>query len=212
MEAKINENLSLTELVNSALVGVGNAPIVDLYDPNDGNAKLCRMLVNSCIREVQSHPSGCWDELQDWEELTLNDTAYMKDVYSYNLPHNSLCILSIQDEYRREVPFRVVGWSLKSPVKAKYVRFVRFSDNPEQWSSELKSCVIGLLSAKMIAAIVKDYNASRQAVEAFWTLEFPRWAGNRINKAATTLQGKDSQLSDFWTGNSNTSLYASDWF
>lgn len=212
MEAELNENRSLTELVNSALVGIGNNPIENLYDSNDGVAKLCRMLVEQCIREVQGHPSGCWDELESYDELVLNDKGYVKDVHSYNLPLHYLSIKWVKDENRLNVPFKVAGRSLKTPYKAKYISYIRFSDNPEEWSSELKSCVIGLLSAKLLAAIAKDYSASRQAVEAFWSMEFPRWAGNRFNKAESPIPGQDTELSKFWGKGDGTSLNKPEWY
>lgn len=209
--AELNENDALTELVNSALVGIGNNTIHSLYDDNDGYAKLCRMLVNQCIREVQSHPSACWDELEAYDELVMNEKSYDKDVLSYNLPHNCLSVKWVKDEARLNIPYRMSGRSLKTPYKAKYICFVRFSDNPEEWSSEMKSCVIGLLSAKMIAAIAKDFSASRSAVEAFWGIEFPRWAGNRINKSETAVPGRDSELSSLWGEDPRTALNNPDW-
>lgn len=207
----VNENLSLTELVNSALVGIGDNPIESLYDTNNGKAKLCRMLVNQCIREVQCHPSACWDELEVYGELVLNETEYNKDAVSYNLPHNCLSIKWVKDENGIKLPYRTARRSIKTPRKAKYVCYISFSDNPEDWSPELKSCVISLLSAKMIAAISKDYAASRQAVESFWAIEFPRWAGNKINKGEPGVPGQDSELSVLWGEDPRTALNNPDW-
>lgn len=208
---EVNENLSLTELVNSALVGIGDNTIESLYDSNDGKAKMCRTLVDLCIREIQSHPSACWSELDTYDELVLNDKAYEKDCVSYNMPRDCLSVKWVKDESLLKIPYRISGRSLKTPYKAKYICFVRYSDNPEEWSSELKSCVIALLSAKMIAAIAKDYSASRQAVEAFWSIEFPRWAGNRLNKGETAIPGQDSELSVLWGERPHTALNNPDW-
>lgn len=210
--AELNDNRSLTEVVNSALVGIGNNLISDLYDDNDGTAKLCRVLVMQCIKEVQSHPSGCWDELVAYDELVANDKAYQKEVRSYNLPLGCMSVRWVKDENNLTIPFKVIGRSLKTPYKAKYICFVRFSENPEEWSSEMTSCVIGLMSAKLLAAIAKDFSASRQAVEAFWAAEFPRWAGSRINKAETPIPGQDAELSVLWGESSATSLTKPDWY
>jgi hypothetical protein len=208
---EINENQSLTEIVNSALVGIGDNTINSLYDQNDGKAKLCRMLVEQCIREVQSHPSGCWSELEEFGELTANDKSYSKDTCTYNLPNNCISIKWVKTAARERVPFRVSGLSLKTPTPVRYVCFVRYSDNPEEWSSEMKSCVIGLLSAKLLAAIAKNYAVSRQAVEAFWSVEFPRWAGNRANKSESAIPGQDSELSVLWGERPHTALNNPDW-
>lgn len=212
MNGAVNENGSLTELVNSALVGIGDNTIPDLYDANDGRAKLCRLLVNQCIREVQGHPSACWSELDHYDGLVENDKAFAKDSFSYNMPHNCLSIRWVKDEHGRKLPYRITSRSVRTPVPARTLCYVRFSDNPEEWSTELRSCVIGLLSAKLIAAVVKDFSTSRQAVEAFWTMEFPRWAGNRLNKSETALPGRDSEISTFFEGeNPRTALHTPDW-
>lgn len=208
----LNENLALTNIVNSALVGIGNNAIEDLNDDNNGTAKICRMMLLQCIKEVQSHPSGCWDELLEWETLTRNTGDFKKDVYSYNLPNRCLCVKQVKTENGIDIPFKVFGHSLKTPKEAKFVCITRFSDSPDEWSPELQSCIIGLLSAKLIAAIVRDYNASRQAVEAFWTMEFPRWAGNRINKVGSANPGSDAELSSLWGESPQTSLHSPDWF
>lgn len=209
--SEVNENLSLTELVNSALIGIGDNTVKSIYDQNDGKAKLCRLLVDQCIREIQSHPSGCWSELEAFDELVANDKAYAKDSHTYNLPLNCISIKWVRTAAREPVPFRVSGRSIKTPVPVRYVCFVRYSDNPEEWSSEMKSCVIGLLSAKLIAAVAKDYAASRQAVEAFWSIEFPRWAGNRMNKSESFIPGQDSELSVLWGESPHTALNNPDW-
>jgi hypothetical protein len=75
----------------------------------------------------------------------------------------------------------------------------------------MKSCVIGLLSAKLLAAIAKNYAVSRQAVEAFWSVEFPRWAGNRANKSESAIPGQDSELSVLWGERPHTALNNPDW-
>lgn len=209
---ELNENLSLTELVNSALVGIGDAPIEDLFDDNNGKAKLCRMLVMQCIREVQSHQSGCWDELVDFERLTPTADYMNENVKSYNLPLNCLCVRFVKDENNMSVPYKMFGRTIKTPFRVDRICFVRFSDNPEEWSAELKSCVIALLSAKMLAAIAKNYKASREAVEAFWALEFPRWAGSRMNKSESAIPGHDAELSAIWGESPHTALNNPDWF
>lgn len=209
--ASLNENGSLTDLVNSALVGIGDNTIENLMDANDGKAKLCRLLVTQCIREVQGHPSACWSELDSYEILVPNDRAYRDDAPSYNVPKDCLSIRWVKDGNNLRIPYKVSARSLKTPYRAKHICYVRFSDNPEEWSSELKSCVIGLLSAKLLAAIAKDYTASRQAVDSFWMVEFPRWAGNRMNHSDNAVPGKDSELSELFGEDPHSALHAKDW-
>lgn len=205
------ENQSLTEIANSALAGIGDGMIESLYDDNNGKAKICRLLLNQCMREVQGHASACWSELEAYEELVRNQRAYCKDTYTYNLPRECLSVKWVRDCGRQIVPYRISLRSLKTPREAKYICYVRFSDNPEDWSTELKSCVTGLLSAKLVGAVLKDYSGMRQAVEGFWQAEFPRWAGNRNNASNTPVPGMDAELSAMYGEDPHTILMNKDW-
>ena len=186
----LNENASLTDVANSALVLIGDTPVPSIYDSNDGRCKAIRILTEQTIREVQCHHTGCWDELYREELLTPKD---MGDKV-YNLPLRMLRVDGVFDEKGSPVEWRIFGRELHAKRRAKTIRYLAYSDNPGEWSPELKSAVIGLLSAKLVASVTKDFSTSAQLVERFWAIEFPRWAGNKLASAAKTKRGDDAVL------------------
>lgn len=186
----LNENASLTDVVNSALVLIGDTPVPSIYDANDGRCKAIRILTEQTIREVQCHHTGCWDELFRDELLTPKDI----DKNIYNLPLRTLRVDGVFDEDGNAVEWRVFSRELHTKRKAKTIRYLVYSDNPAEWSPELKSAVIGLLSAKFVASVTKDFSTSAQLVERFWSMEFPRWAGNKLASAAKVKRGDDTLI------------------
>lgn len=199
-----NENNSLTEIVNSALVQLGDRPILDIEDLNDGRAAISRVLLRQCIREVESHPSCCWTELIEDEELTFRGRAVLAsvsdgDIYEWNVPLNLLSIVGVFDGSGRRIEYRYIGGKIRTKEKAKFIRYVRYNETPGAWSSELKSCVIGLLRSKMIGAIMKDVQGSIQMVEAFWKGEFKRFAGDRaVVGRRRGMNGSDNDYRRFY--------------
>lgn len=195
--ASIYDNTSLTEIANAALVQIGNSPIETLTDDNDGNAKICRIMLRQCIAEVEGHASACWDELLTVRELELrhdHGENQRGHGFEFNLPQDMLSVEDVYDEHGRQVDYRIYGQYLYTKQRAKMIRYIRFSDNPGEWSVELKNCVIALLSAKLLGGIVKDFSSSRTAVEQFWNMEFVRWAANRKGKAERSRRGDDGTL------------------
>lgn len=196
-----NENKSLTDIVNSALAQIGDTPIHDISDENDGRAKMARLLIRQVIREVQVHPSACWEELMDEERLTLrgkSEHAVPATEFVYNAPLNLLSIFGVYDYRGLKMDYRYFGGHIRTHKPARYIRFVRHTENPDAWSPELKSCVISLLSAKLVGAILKDVSGSRQLTEMFWHSEFKRFAGNRILNSHRSRSGRDDDYRRFY--------------
>lgn len=196
-----NENKSLTDIVNSALVQLGDSPIKDINDENDGRAKISRILIKQCIMEVESHSSSCWEELIEDEELTLKERkeySYERTDFEYNAPLNILSVYGVYNSLGERMDYRFYGGKIHTDVMAKFIRFIRYNENPDAWSPELKSCVIGLLAAKLIGAIMKDVGGSRQMVEAFWQTEFKRFSGNRILNGNRSRKGADDDLRRYY--------------
>lgn len=200
--AELNDNTSLTEIVNSALVQIGDTPIKSLSDDNDGKAVCARLVVEQTIREVQCHSSACWEELIRDDLLTMRSSPEQDTVFGsfvWNLPFQWLSINGVFDAFGHYVPWRIYGNTLHTKKPAKVIRYVKFSDVPDEWSAELKNCVIELLAAKLLGGIVKDYSASKQAIEVFWQQSFPRWVNNRAQNSQRMKRGYDGQLTQYYT-------------
>jgi len=199
--ASLYENATLTEIANSALVQIGNAPIESIDDDNDGNAAICRVMLRQTIAEIESHPAVCWDEL-----LTIRDLELRRDGgagqrgsgFEYNLPLDVLSVEDVYDKHGRQLDYRIYGRYLYTKVEAEKVRYIRFSEEPAEWSVELRGCVIDLLAAKLVGGIIKDFDGATKAVNAFWQMTFYRWAGNRKNKAERQRRGDDGTLRRYY--------------
>lgn len=215
MAGELNENRSLTEIANSALVQIGETPIYDISDTNDGRAGMVRVLLKQAVREIQVHHAAYWDELLVDENLTLREhgDGLGEDVFRYNVPLNLLAIHGLFDENGCSVDWRMVGGVLCTKRPAKQVRYIRLSMNPDEWSAELRSCVIELLAARLVAAIVKDFTTSKKLVATFWQIDFPRLTLNRRRNGSHGRRGDDSVLrreypnGDGEIGSANTSYY-----
>lgn len=212
----VNTNTTLTDVVNSALVTIGDTPITSLDDDTNAKSVCARLVVEQCIREVQCHHSACWEELVAEAELTgvsdeSDDSSATTDdeedggnvfgEHIYEMPDGWLSINGVFAKDGRYVGWRILGGTLRTTQKAKFVRYVKFSDDPSEWSAELKNCIITLLAAKLLAGIVKDYTASKQMVEAFWANDFPRWVNNRANNSQRKRRGYDREISRYYFGN-----------
>lgn len=215
MAGELNENKSLTEIANSALVEIGETPIYDIADTNDGRATMVRVLMKQVVREIQVHHTACWDELLCDENLTLREhgDGIGDAELRYNVPLNLLSVHGLFDENGGSVDWRMIGGVLCTTRPAKRIRFVKLSMNPDEWSAELRSCVIELLAARLVAAIVKDFTTSKQLVATFWQIDFPRLTLNRRRNGARVRRGDDTILRREYPnggggiGLSNTSYY-----
>lgn len=211
MSLNLNENKSLTDVVNSALVLIGDTPIKNLFDENDGRAMTARHIVKQAILEVQVHHTACWDELIKDKLLTLRH-KFRGGEYAYNIPLNMLSVHGVFDDKGAPIEWREIEGTLRTEVPAKHIRFVEFSTNPDEWSPELKSCVISLLAAKLIAGIVKDFTTSAQMVQTFWMVEFPRWINNRRRNGERSHRGDNAQLRKFYPNPASEGLQDSKYY
>lgn len=201
---ELSDNSTLTDVVNSALVQIGDTPIKSITDDNDGKAVSARHLFEQAAREVQCHHSACWEELIREEILSMKGTPTSNPAfgdYIYNMPLQWLSINGVFSESGKYIGWRVFHNELHTKERAKHIRYVKYSDDPTEWSAELKSCIIELLAAKLLGAVVKDFSASRQMVENFWSVSFPRWVNNRAANAQRGKRGYEHEFSRYYFGN-----------
>lgn len=203
---ELNLNDTLTGICNSALALVGHADFIADIDEDTSTAKTLRMVLVQVCREVQTHESGAWNELEK-EVALVRKGSLPGSMYEWNIPTDTISIVScfkmvegINGERRVRVPYQIIGGMLRCEEDSGvFVRFIRFSLEPSEWSTELKTCVIKLLSARILSALAKDYAGAHKLEQNFWAIDFPYWAGNRKNKACRSDGvGNDQALTQFY--------------
>ena len=203
---ELNRNDTLTGICNSALALVGHADFIADIDEDTSTANTLRMVLVQACREVQTHESGVWEELEK-EVALVRKGEISGGMYEWNLPTDMISIVSCfkeADGYdgktRVRVPYQIVGGMLRcKEEKGVCVRFIRFSLEPSEWSTELKTCIIKLLSARILSALAKDYAGAQRMEQNFWTAEFLYWAGNHKKKSFRSDGiGNDQALTQFY--------------
>lgn len=199
---KFNRNESLTDICNSALAMVGETRYIDnIEDENNQLAVILRMVAYQVCQEVQSHEFTAWDELCVDERLVLRRETKaggtLRGRYQYNIPVHMIAAQECYDEESgKPIPYEISGGFLHcGKPDGVRLRYIKFSFVPSEWSPELKSCVIKLLSARVQASVVKDYAAARQAEKDFWENDYLRWTVSKKNKnVRRTRPGDDGEL------------------
>ena len=212
MGGKFNRNDTLTGVCNSALAMVGETRFIEDVESEDNDLSvILRMLAEQVCKEVQSHEFAVWDELIEDVELVKrredSETGgEFEGVREFNLPFQMIspveCYTPEESGVRRRVPYEIYGGYLHCRVGGKVrLRYVRYSFNPAEWGTELRACVIKLLAARILAAIVKNFKDSQTMEQQFWTTDFTMWAVSKRNKAMRgNTAGDDEVLSRFYEG------------
>lgn len=204
MEDIFNRNDTISGICNSALAAIGETRFIDdVSSDNNQLAKIIRVVFYQVCREVQGHEYAAWSELAADSRLVLRDAESLggtfKGCYQYNLPLHMIAPVECYTESGERVPFEIVGGYLQCKSGSGVIlRYIRFSFEPSEWSVELQTCIIKLLSARLMASVVKEFTASQRMEQQFWNYEYPYWVGNKKNKTRqTTVRGNDSEV----TGN-----------
>lgn len=201
--ATVENNETLTGICNSALAMAGHTDFIDDIADDNPIAATCRMLVAQVAKEVQTHEFAAWDELISDVKLVLkgnNDTGITRR-YAWNLPYEMLTpIECYEEDTGRPVRYEIYGGYLYCDKSEDvWLRYSRYSMNPAEWSVELKTCVIKLLSARIIASLVKDYKGSQAMEQQFWNYDYPMWAGSKKNKVRRNdYQGNDAAITQHY--------------
>lgn len=175
-----NMGLTIDSLCESALQALGVPQVPDWR----GDAGLLARALRSCLfpvmREVQS--------LTRWPELIVSATMQWSGGrdergYCYYTPERCLRILK-------------AGTSNKWVAEGKYIyvreiitdslqecRYVRFSSNPAEWSSELYSLTVKLLAARVAASGLGDAGKAAQLENQFWQQDRPRVVTQVLNRS-----------------------------
>lgn len=196
----LNKNDTLTGICNSALAAIGHTSFIENIEDDDPVCATLRIILEQAILEVQGHEYACWDELIREEKLVKRaaSASGVNGRTEYNLPFRMIapvdCFLGDTGE---RVRYQIRGGFLECCKDGNvWLRYVAHSFEPSTWSPELRTCVIKLLSARALAALVKDFTTAAQLESQFWSKDFMMWAGTKKNKALRSdFAGDDAALS-----------------
>lgn len=204
----MNLNDTLTGICNSALAMIGdNRFISDIEDSNNPLCVTFQTVLYQVCREVQAHEYGVWDELETDVDLVLRRQTEaggaFNGVFQYNLPLHMIAPVECYISGRGRIPYEISGGYLHCRESSGVrLRYIKFSLNPSEWGVELRTCVIKLLAARLVASIVKDYSSSQKLEQQFWSYDYVHWAGNKKNKSKRiNLPGDDSMLTRNYPSN-----------
>lgn len=199
----INKNDTVTGICNSALAAIGHTNFIDDISEDKPVCRSLRIVFDRAVREVQGHANAVWDELCTECDLVKRRDEY--GVAEYNLPLDFLNPVSLRGKKDGvRIPFEISGGFLRCESqdiagRTPRLRYSKVSYNPAEWSTEMKTCIIKLLSARVLASVVKDFANSTKMEQNFWNYEFPMQIGNKRNKSnKTNRRGDDSQLSRYY--------------
>lgn len=204
----LNKNDTLTGICNSALAMIGETRFIADIEADSKSDKLCevlRQVLQQVCMEIQAHEFAVWDELETDEVLVLRRETKAAGVfngrYQYNLPIHMVapidCYYVDSLGVSRRVPYEIRSGYLHTKINPPdlRLRYIKFSFDPAEWGTELRACIIRLLAARCVAAIVKDYSAAQKLEQQFWTYDYAHWAGNKKNKARrSNIAGNDGEM------------------
>lgn len=201
----LNKNDTLTGICNSALAMIGETRFIADIQEDNSICKVLRQVLEQVCREVQAHEFAVWDELEVDEVLVMRRETEAGGVfngrYQYNLPLHMIspidCYYFSGTGSSSRVRYEIRGGYLHSDVcpPELRLRYIKFSFDPSEWGTELRACIIRLLAARCVAAIVKDYSAAIKLEQQFWSVDYVHWAANKKNKARrSNIAGNDGEM------------------
>lgn len=177
---------TLLGIANAALVGIGERTIDALGDPQDKLSMQADMLLQQVILDIEGVACCPWKELLETKKLVLAEAEQKLGSWYFNKPTDLLCAVEvISDNGVSRFDFKEEGRYIIVPASAcsknnAWIKYIRKSFDPGEWSSELRGCVIALLSARMMGVVSSDGMKALNLEQAFWKGEYVRRMENRI--------------------------------
>ena len=186
------ETNTLLDVANAALMAAGDRFIETLGDKSDKTSMQVASLIRQAVVDVESASANPWRELYKVEALVPRVDVPFCGEWVFNKPTDCLNVVGVcangtfsELDYREEgreiyVPTRLFHFRPDGNVPAVLCKYTRLSLDPGEWSGDLRGCVIGLLTARLIGVLSANPTASQALEKAFWEGEFQRRTGNRI--------------------------------
>jgi hypothetical protein len=159
---------TLEQVGDLALGKVGEKKRLTNIETDTGNhAEVIRLFIHQVIREVQSEFR--WSELTKSVELE-SPIAENDDTYQYTLPSDFLRPASNRDQdYIIEN-----GYLFTSVAENFPFRYIRYSENPAEWSGLMVKCVFFRLALEICMPLTENAQKYNSLLEEYEKVVFPR--------------------------------------
>lgn len=174
-----NAQLTLGALCDGALRLLGAAPVSDWRGDASTSAAALRACLPTVMREVQSLTR--WPELVRRERLQWTGGSDAELGLCFYRPKGCLRVLSAGTHWTEEGGFLFVLGAV--PDDTAWCRFVKYSENPAEWSSELYGLTMQLLAARAASSGVGDPARGATLEQEFWSVHRPRAVTQVLNRA-----------------------------
>lgn len=154
----MNDNKTLLDIANTALATIGAKPISSFDDADSDASVSCSQMLKNCIEQAQSATD--WQELKKTSLLVPTGNYEGDRGYEYNAPSDLLRVISVSGgETLWETQGNKIYIHADAPVKICYIRY---SENPSEWSVHLRNLVVETLAANLVGPIKGEWGARYQ--------------------------------------------------
>lgn len=155
----MNDNRTLLEIANTALATIGAKPISSFDDADSDASVSCAQMLKNCIEQAQSATD--WQELKKTVRLVPTGEFDVQRGYEYNAPSDLLRVITVcgDPNFLWEAQGHKIYVHATSPVSICYIRY---SENPSEWSVHLRNLVVETLAANLVGPIKGEWGARYQ--------------------------------------------------
>jgi len=172
---------TLVDVANLSLGLLGQPPITTL-DPSADTAAGRKLAVFLYVAIDEVQRSFYWHELIASEAIAAEATDHFDGRKRYPLPENCLRPLGVRLEGDAPLPesaytkivaqdseydYQVEGDTLISHATDVHVVYIKRSDDPTEWTSELLDCIYHAAAVKAAQNITQDPGIVRNVLEAY---------------------------------------------
>lgn len=162
--------MTLTDIANMALEDISERGISSIDDETDALAGKLKRRISKSIKEVQAMHR--WSCISHTEKL-VRSGALPTGESLFILPSGFLKVI----ESCPNVLWRIEGKSIVGPVQELCVRYVRYSENPDEWDIHLQNAIVARLRADIALNVSGDAKIAQYAYQQA-QLEIPRHIRN----------------------------------
>lgn len=170
---------TLGVLCEAALRALGAPQVSDWQSEASIPAAALRANIYAVLKEVQSLTK--WPELITRAKLQWTGGSDAKDGLCFYKPDGCLRIIDCGSNWLEEGGYVFVRGISSS--EQPWCRYVKYSENPSEWSGELFGLTTKLLAARIAASGVGDPKTGRALEQEFWAIHRPRVVTQVLNRS-----------------------------
>lgn len=162
--------MTLTDIANQAIESLCDRAISSIEDKEDATSAYLNRRMFRTIREVQS--SYKWSCLVKTAALLKTETLPTGEC-AFLIPDNFLSVIDACPN----IAWNIEGKRLVAPVNEICIKYVKFSENPDEWDANLTGAIVSQLKSDVALRITGDTKLAQLAFQEA-KIEVPRFARN----------------------------------